>query len=297
MRIVVGVDGTDQQADAVALAATLCDDAADVVVVHVYPWYRSMFEISEDYERVVRQDAEALVEAPTAMLAGARPRIVGEQTPARGLVHVALEEKADLIVIASSHRSRIGHALLGGVAERLLHDAPCPVAVAPLRYSSDERDLGRIAVAFDGGAESQAAARWAADLAVRSGATVDLVTVLQPPHIAAYPNAAAAYVELFESQRHAQQHLLERAIAEMPAEVGASGEMREGSAASCLVEASTDRDLMVMGSRGYGRVGRVLLGGVARSVLQEAHCPVVVIARSAMDDSVSESASDSLTAR
>jgi nucleotide-binding universal stress UspA family protein len=36
-----------------------------------------------------------------------------------------------------------------------------------------------------------------------------------------------------------------------------------------------------MGSRGYGPLRRVLLGSVSSHVMRHAHCPVVVVPRSA----------------
>jgi nucleotide-binding universal stress UspA family protein len=37
--------------------------------------------------------------------------------------------------------------------------------------------------------------------------------------------------------------------------------------------------LLVLGSRGYGPVARVLLGSVSRRVVADAPCPVLVVAR------------------
>jgi nucleotide-binding universal stress UspA family protein len=42
---------------------------------------------------------------------------------------------------------------------------------------------------------------------------------------------------------------------------------------------SENLDLLVCGSRGYGQVRAVLLGGVSRRVITEAHCPVIVLPR------------------
>jgi hypothetical protein len=36
-------------------------------------------------------------------------------------------------------------------------------------------------------------------------------------------------------------------------------------------------DLIVLGSRGLGRLGRALLGSVSDSVVRHAHCPVLVV--------------------
>ena len=37
--------------------------------------------------------------------------------------------------------------------------------------------------------------------------------------------------------------------------------------------------MLVIGSRGYGPVRRVLLGGVARKLIRRAACPLVVVPR------------------
>jgi nucleotide-binding universal stress UspA family protein len=44
-----------------------------------------------------------------------------------------------------------------------------------------------------------------------------------------------------------------------------------------LVDASQDADLVVVGSRGGGGFGRLLLGSVSNEVVQHSACPVVVV--------------------
>ncbi len=51
--------------------------------------------------------------------------------PAHEIVAIARRQGADLIVVGSKGRSMIGGVLLGSVAYRLLHLAPCPVLVVP----------------------------------------------------------------------------------------------------------------------------------------------------------------------
>ena len=49
------------------------------------------------------------------------------------IVRHAGEIKADLIVMGTHGRSGISHAVLGSVAERVVHRAPCPVLIVPDR--------------------------------------------------------------------------------------------------------------------------------------------------------------------
>ena len=46
-----------------------------------------------------------------------------------------------------------------------------------------------------------------------------------------------------------------------------------------LVALSGGVDLLVCGSRGYGPLASVLLGGVTHRLTREAHCPIVIIPR------------------
>jgi nucleotide-binding universal stress UspA family protein len=50
------------------------------------------------------------------------------------VVDVAKETEASLVVVGIRHRSPVGKALMGSVAQRIVLDAPCPVlAVKPAR--------------------------------------------------------------------------------------------------------------------------------------------------------------------
>ena len=51
------------------------------------------------------------------------------------------------------------------------------------------------------------------------------------------------------------------------------------SPVTALEQLSHDVDLLVCGSRGYGPLGSVLLGGVSRRLIHRAACPVIVVPR------------------
>ena len=58
----------------------------------------------------------------------------------------------------------------------------------------------------------------------------------------------------------------------------------EGAPAKVLVEASKGADLLVVGSRGLGGFGGLVLGSVGRSCALHAHCPIAIVRPSASDD-------------
>jgi nucleotide-binding universal stress UspA family protein len=48
-----------------------------------------------------------------------------------GIVALALEGKADLVVVGSHGHTGLAHVLLGSIAERIVRHAPCPILVVP----------------------------------------------------------------------------------------------------------------------------------------------------------------------
>ena len=66
----------------------------------------------------------------------------------------------------------------------------------------------------------------------------------------------------------------------MPAEIEATAEVAEGDVVDVLATLDRrDADLLVCGSRGYGPLRRVLLGGVSSRLLRRAACPLLVVPR------------------
>jgi nucleotide-binding universal stress UspA family protein len=68
-----------------------------------------------------------------------------------------------------------------------------------------------------------------------------------------------------------------------------TGALLDGDAATQIAKASEHLDLLVLGSRGYGPLGAVLLGSVSSALVRTARCPVVVIPRSATPQGRSDS--------
>ena len=57
-------------------------------------------------------------------------RMIEDTAPAAGIVQVATDEGADLIVVGSHGRSGIARLMLGSVASKVVAESPIPVLVA-----------------------------------------------------------------------------------------------------------------------------------------------------------------------
>jgi nucleotide-binding universal stress UspA family protein len=283
--LIIGYDSTEQAEDAMALGRLLADALAlRITVATVLPTPgRGMSP-----EEASAKACEGLREVIAERLEGfeAEPVACFDRSPARGLYKLAGERGAALIVVGSTHRGPVGRVLRGSVGDNLLNGAPCAVAVAPRGYAREpERRLLRVGAAFDGGEESRAALATAIGLAGRLRARLSVVAVAEPAPVG-YGTTVAVLTagdwDAFEVE--AKQQILDEALASVPDDMPVEGRMRRGPAAPELVEASEELDLLVLGSRGYGPVRRTLLGSTAAAVIDEAHCPVLVLPRGAGTD-------------
>jgi nucleotide-binding universal stress UspA family protein len=80
--------------------------------------------------------------------------------------------------------------------------------------------------------------------------------------------------------RETYRHALDVAVAGLPPEVQATGELLTGGVVDVLAELDVDDiDVLFCGSRGYGPVRRVLLGGVSSQLVRHARSPLIVVPR------------------
>ncbi|SBS73512.1 conserved hypothetical protein [uncultured Mycobacterium sp.] len=138
-----------------------------------------------------------------------------------------------------------------------------------------------ILVGVDGSPESKVAVDWAARAAALRGLSVRLVHVLNPPTVMSFPEVPVPQGYL-QWQEESGQRILDSArktVAEAtkdhPVEV--TTEMVSGPAVPTLVDLSKDAQLVVVGCRGRGALGRALLGSVSTGLVHHAHCPVAII--------------------
>ena len=137
----------------------------------------------------------------------------------------------------------------------------------------------RILVATDGSREAELAVTTAADLAKSTDSELHVLHVGEVP-LVYHPERHAYQAEYEEHEKEAQQ-LLEAQVdrIEGASASEAQAHLRMGRADEEIVELaqSIDAGLIVMGSRGHGRLRRALVGSVSESVVRHAHCPITIV--------------------
>lgn len=274
--IIVGVDGTASGLEAVALGGALAVLTGAPVVLGAIHSY-------EGEGWPTPTTAEAWLSQAEQRLSSFIPRssiAVPSTSPSHGLNHLASVYDARLIVLGSSHRGPIGRVLAGSVARQVVHGAPCAVAVAPHGWQVRAGDAPLVfGVGLTDTDEAGEALALAADLATSAHAPVRALSVVHIPP-PAHPMFSSTSYEGWRRTRH---HEVERDALELIQRVAPTADIElsvvEGDPVERLTAASERLDLLVVGSRRYGPLRRVLLGGVSAALIEHAHCPVLIVPR------------------
>ncbi len=152
----------------------------------------------------------------------------------------------------------------------------------------------KIILATDGTKFGDAATEMLRNFKLGSGDSVKVISVVDmaiPLAVDVYGGYLPDTSELEKAARENASKVIEATSNKLRsffdgASVDVSGDVLFGSPDSRIVETAeeTAADLIILGSHGYKRWERMLLGSVSSSVVHHAHCSVLVV-RSASGDS------------
>jgi nucleotide-binding universal stress UspA family protein len=278
--LIAGVDDTDRDADAVALATTLARATEASLVVASVCMYPALSSDEEALAAVVREDARRTAQAAAAYadLPDARAQAVAALSPSDGLCDLAEETGAKLIVVGSSRLGVVGRVISGSTPERLLQLAPCPIAVAPRGYATQSHEIAAIGVGFDGSAQSHAALELGAELARSTGAQLEAIGVLRltvEPLVLSTGMAVRCAADLQALRAREEREL--SAAAKAVAGVATKVTVPVGSPSRVLADHGRNVDLLVVGSHAYGLLRRRLHGSVSTKLVRDAACPLIIV--------------------
>lgn len=274
--IVVGVN--DSGANEAAVAWAMHRAAAmklPLTLVHAVDdrWMSESFA----YKETASKAATELLGKAKAHASGVEPSVDVRTVLISGSAGNALRKqskKASLVVIGSGKHVRPG----GRLTDRALQIAAvarCPVAVVGEDEASDRQG---VFVGVDGSEESTQAVAFAAAEADRGGQEL---TVLHAFHV------PRPWVQMARSEGNFAEKLLEEERVILSETVAGLAEdypdlvvhqllETDKEPAAALVEAASNSQLLVLGSRGRGSFKRLLLGSTAHTVLSQLSCPTII---------------------
>lgn len=294
-RIVVGVDGSEGSRRALTWAV---EEAVvrGAVLEAVFVW-QSPYDLPRDFDFYYPVDEGELAEGASARLAEALDGLAGAHTavevesvvlegdPAEKLCQRA--DTADLLVVGSRGRGAFAGLLLGSVSAKSAHHARRPVVIVPSRRegqgASGSRHTGKIVVGADGSPGSLRALRWAVDEAAARGAIVEALMVRRDAEAdvetlaSPVPSPVLTPDDLGEAESARER--LGKAAAGALAEPGVeiTPVVLEGDPAETLCRYAADADMLVVGARGHGALGGLLLGSVGDKCAQRSPVPIVIV--------------------
>jgi nucleotide-binding universal stress UspA family protein len=136
-----------------------------------------------------------------------------------------------------------------------------------------------ILVAVDGSEHAAQALRTAVQLAQEEHARLTVITAVPPaPALAQMAAAGAALTEVADLLGEAGKRIRAQ-VADLPDDISVQSMAVPGQPVAVILERLREgrHDLLVMGTRGLGRMGSALLGSVSQAVLHEAGVPVLVV--------------------
>lgn len=272
-QVLVGVDGRDGGRDAIAFARQLAARGAVITLAHIHSedllfGSGSLAMISE------RAEAEAMLERERDLASlDARLAVYTDSRVGRGLHVLAERLAADLLVVGSPSHGLLGRVMLGDDTRAALSGAPCAVAIAPRGYCREPHALETLGVGYDGSPESDLALTAARDLAAQHGTPVWALQVVSLDDVRGETPIPADWPE-------GTSRLIHQAIEQLR-DLGddVEGDAICGGPREELVAFGDHLDLLVVGSRGYGPLGRLFHGSVSGYLARHAPCPLLIMPR------------------
>jgi nucleotide-binding universal stress UspA family protein len=269
----VGVDGGRDGRDAVALGAVLRVVDGRLTLAHVSAGNADV-NLNFDHLTARKESLKMLERERAATGVVAELTSIPSLTVGRGLHLLAEQTAADLLVVGSCKRGVLGRMLIGDDTRASLHGASCAVAVAPHGYSEHAAAIRTIGLAYNGTPEAEAALAVARGLAAHYGAAIQALMVVK------VPSADVTYWDIMSAgSERAAAALKDSAKRQLDLIGGVDGRVAVGVPEEELAAFGGELDLLIVGSRSYGPVRRLMFGSTSQHLARSGRCPLLVVPR------------------
>jgi nucleotide-binding universal stress UspA family protein len=294
LKVLLAIDGSEPAGLALGLVADIAWPAGtEIVVVEAVetgaglfggPWPALAMVQADDIEADLREHARRVVDQARDRLE--QPgldvtAVVLRGRPATAIADRARAMAADLVVVGSRGHGTIESLLLGSVSAEVVDLATAPVLVARGRRTE------QIVLGWDGSTCAARAADRLRSWRIFAGSHVRVVSVADveiPWWSGLQDDGSPAMMQIYADAADAARKRHEELAREMTVQLQGAGvtaeaECRDGDAATEILAAAnaSKADLIVVGTHGRTGLKRLVLGSVARNVLQHATCSVLVV--------------------
>lgn len=199
-------------------------------------------------------------------------QVIRDVQAAPAIMRYAHEKDIDLIVMGTHARRGVSRLFLGSVAAEVLRVADLPVLVIGPEHPVADKGYHRVVVAVDLSEGSGELLRQATALSDDDNVKLRVVHVCEARSMTPY-----YAVEVAEDQRKSATEALRKLLDKTALAGDVESQVLVGMAEEQITASARDfeADLIVMGSAGMSRLGRMLLGSTTDRVLRQAPCAVL----------------------
>lgn len=285
MTILVGFS-TSRQSDApINLAIRIARSSGESVVaaaVAERAWPPRSDPVEDEYVDYVTEQARTSLQRVVDRVRGDLdiPIVIHQSAsiPA-GLLELATEHQASMVVVGSSSSGLLGRVALGSVTDRLVHTAVVPVAIAPRGYPATPEPLTRITASYGAEADLNGLVAAAAGLAKAWAIPMRIVSFsVRPFSIEPAENLVVGqWAQRVEDEVTQQLNAVrqEFAVPDVDVVVGTGRTWRD-AVESVSWESG---ELLALGSGAAGAISQVFLGSAAAKIVRHSPVPVLIMPR------------------
>lgn len=289
-RIVVPTDFSETADVAVQLASGVAGyyraklDVVNVVDATVYAYAGYPFASLSKELMTGAEEALNKVKLPATAENAKVSRYILSGTPAREIVDHAERHKADLVIIGTHGHGTIARFFLGSVADRVVHEAHCPVLVTKKpkgkvkHPKKKSRPFTRILFPTDFSETSNLALDQAVALTKDMDAELFVLHVVDDSLISTHVEEERKII-LKELREHALKEMHDQLPEELLENFETIGAVQRGDPGKKIAAYAEKNhcDLIILGTHGRTGIERALIGSVADKVVRRAKCPVFLV--------------------
>ena len=280
MRILCAADLLSKTDAAIARAGIMSDQlGADLTLLHVVVPGESQMALEQTLQHA-SYEMQSRVRPPRWRAKRSPSLAVHTGIAASIILDAAARSDVRLLVLGPHRKRPLRDALEGTIAEKALAARSCPVLVV----RNEARDPYRRALlALDESDASASAIRAAESLVLTGEMSATVVHAHRPPYEGMLYSADVGQetTERYADnwKRNADQVVREFLSLESDDASRYAIHIEQKPAAPGILQAIEyfSPDLLVMGTRGGGRLRRALVGSVANQVLHETDCDVLIV--------------------